>query len=365
MKFFLPIALLFPVVVFSQQEKSTNDGFVINGTITGLKDNSLVYLATSETDTIAKAAVKQNKFLLQGKLVTNEGAMLIMPSIDKRVFLFIGNERINIAASNTSLSDMVVSGSANQSAYEEFIYEIKPLNDFVNYYRSQVQSATSEPEKDSALIMLNTAYNIYQTSIDHFISRKKSSPVSALVLAFSYDMDPNKDVDLLEKRLNSLDEKALQNRYAENIKRVIAVAKVGAVGTKAMDFTQTDTAGKNVSLSQFHGKYVLVDFWASWCRPCRAENPNVVAAYNEYKDKNFTILSVSLDQEKESWLNAIRTDHLAWTHVSDLQFWGNAVAKMYNIESIPANFLIDPNGVIIAKNLRGEDLTDKLKEVLK
>ena len=123
--------------------------------------------------------------------------------------------------------------------------------------------------------------------------------------------------------------------------------------------------GKNVSLSSFKGKYVLVDFWASWCRPCRAENPNVVNAYNQYKNKNFTVLGVSLDQAKPNWLQAIQADNLTWTHVSDLQFWNNAVAQLYHIQSIPANMLIDPTGKIIARDLRGEDLNRKLSELLK
>ena len=139
----------------------------------------------------------------------------------------------------------------------------------------------------------------------------------------------------------------------------------GSVGTMAPDFAQNDINEKPVKLSDFKGRYVLLDFWASWCGPCRAENPNVVKAYNQYKDKNFTVLSVSLDQpgKKEAWLNAIKKDGLTWTQVSDLQFWNNAAAKQYGIRAIPQNFLIDPTGKIVAKNLRGEALTKKLEEL--
>ena len=134
-----------------------------------------------------------------------------------------------------------------------------------------------------------------------------------------------------------------------------------------MDFTQNDTLGNPVSLSSFKGKYVLVDFWASWCGPCRRENPNVVKTFNAYKDKPFTILSVSLDQPnaKDKWIKAIHDDNLTWTHVSDLQFWNNAVAKQYGIQAIPQNLLLDPQGKIIAKNLRSETLSEKLAEVFK
>ena len=132
-----------------------------------------------------------------------------------------------------------------------------------------------------------------------------------------------------------------------------------------MDFTQADTSGNLVSLSSFRGKYVLVDFWASWCGPCRNENPNVVENFNQFQNKNFTVLGVSLDRpgQKDKWLEAIHHDGLTWTHISDLQFWNNAVAKLYHISSIPQNLLVDPQGKIIGKNLRGPDLKAKLCEI--
>jgi peroxiredoxin len=136
------------------------------------------------------------------------------------------------------------------------------------------------------------------------------------------------------------------------------------IGTEALLFSQKDTLGKMVSLESFRGKYVLIDFWASWCGPCRTENPNLVAAFKKYASKNFTILGVSLDENKTSWMNAIRKDKLTWTQVSDLQGWKNKVAQMYLIRSIPANYLLDPSGKVIAKDLRGEELQVKLKELL-
>ncbi len=169
----------------------------------------------------------------------------------------------------------------------------------------------------------------------------------------------------MENRLNVLTATARSSKYGKHLGDLIQGGKIGAIGSKAMDFTQNDVNGKPVSLSSYRGKYVLIDFWASWCRPCRMENPNVVAAYNQYKGKNFTVLGVSLDQSKDNWLQAIKADNLTWTQVSDLQYWSNAVAQMYRIQSIPQNLLIDPNGLIIAKNLRGEELNARLKELIK
>ncbi len=173
------------------------------------------------------------------------------------------------------------------------------------------------------------------------------------------------DNNKTEALYNQLSPEVQASTYGQYIIQQITEAKKNGVGILLPDFTQADTAGNPVSLSSFRGKYVLIDFWASWCHPCRMENPNVVTAYNEFKNKNFTILSVSLDQAKDAWVNAIKMDNLTWTHVSDLHGWANAVAQQFQITQIPQNILIGPDGKVLAKNLRGPALERKLNRILR
>jgi peroxiredoxin len=204
----------------------------------------------------------------------------------------------------------------------------------------------------------------YHSALKNFILANPNSYLSLLTL--SSLGGPSPDPNEIEPLLNGLSKELRETETARMLKNALENLKATADGAMAPDFEQADTLGHKVRLSSFRGKYVLLDFWASWCAPCRQENPNIVKVYNRFKDKNFTIVGISLDKPggEFAWLTAIRRDHLAWTQLSDLKFWNNAVAQLYFVQGIPKNFLIDPTGKIIAQDLRGDDLEAKLEEVL-
>lgn len=289
-------------------------------------------------------------------------------------FIFINDkEKINFTADlkDPSLSGPAFNSPANRSL-KGFLLELDKRRTEAEEAQVKIENLKTVPNNDSVinaeaarLQVLSKDYNAY---IKGFIDTVSNPVVAMFALGYTEGMDPKELSAVVPNLAKRFPEhqgiKDLVARYNDFISKP-AAPKMPGIGDMAPEITMNDTEGKPFSLSQLRGKYVLVDFWASWCGPCRRENPNLVKAYNMFKDKNFTILGVSLDEDKAKWLKAIQDDKLAWKQISDLQFWNSAAVGLYGFDGIPYNVLLDPSGKIIATGLREEGLISKLQEILK
>ncbi|MBI2283588.1 MAG: TlpA family protein disulfide reductase [Bacteroidetes bacterium] len=282
-----------------------------------------------------------------------------------RVFLSAGTTSVS---SVDSFSNTSIKGSKANDDFAKLEAALKTVNAQmreVSAEYSKAAAAKDEAARKAAEDKLDALDKESRLVYKAYVKNNLSSPVAVHAISQYAGWDIN--ADEVEPLFNQLPAASRSLPTARLLQEQITIAKKTGIGREAMDFTQNDTLGVPVSLSSFRGKYLLVDFWASWCGPCRRENPNVVKAFQAFRDKGFHILGVSLDRPdaKDKWLQAIHDDNLTWTHVSDLKYWQNAVAQQYGIQAIPQNLLLDPQGKIIAKNLNGEQLQAKLTEILK
>ncbi|MXV49422.1 redoxin domain-containing protein [Pedobacter sp. HMF7647] len=376
-KVLVPALVLVPSVLLAQQN------YVLKGKVGKLNSPSKLFLTYSESGErqVDSALLKDGSFEFKGTVQNITQAALVVDykgvgiaNLDRKakqdvLSVYLANGTTSVTSAD-SLLNAKISGTKVNEDGQQYQALLKPATAKIQAINQEYMSATPEQKQskefsDKLEKRYNEAVDQLKASSKAFIQKNPSSYVSLVALASIAGGQPDvAEIGPLFKSLSAdLKSTDLGKQFATLID---AEAKTG-VGAVAMDFTQNDSNGKPVKLSDFKGKYVLVDFWASWCGPCRQENPNVVKAYNRFKDKNFTVLGISLDRPngKEAWLKAIKDDGLAWTQVSDLKFWNNEVAVMYGVRSIPQNYLIDPAGKIIGKNLRGEELEAKLEEVTK
>lgn len=310
--------------------QETPKGFVINGVATGMPDGP-IYLKIFrnkmffDKDT---AEIKDGKFTFTGVVDQPLLFGLATDDMNSPAQLFIENTTMQVELLNGG-EEVNVQGSAVDQLFRENM------------------SKVFEEGFD----------------IDSLVTHNPESPAAAFYLYrfFTYQLT----LDQLKATRAKLAPSLASSPYVIDLDEIILKLEKVQIGQVAPDFTLPDTAGVKVTLSDFRGKYVLLDFWASWCPPCRRENPNVVKAFQANKDKNFTIIGISLDKDRDRWIKAINDDQLTWTHVSDLKYWDSEIPALYGVRGIPSNILLDPEGVIIGKNIMGEALHEKLKEVLK
>lgn len=342
--------------------------FTASGHIEGLADGE-IYLAFGSFSNMRAdtAQVTNGNFTFSDSLSEPSYGMLFNHDYTVKVDMFLDKGKTVIRGNIDSSYDVKVSGSPVVNEYAAYNQSQQDLRKPVQAIYDKMLAAYKAG--DSA------GMKKYQAD---FNAARDAQGKQAVVMQVNYiKTHPNSNASAWEllhyindKTLN--DSKQMYEAFSPQVKasamgketggRIATLSRV-SVGNQAPGFAQADENNKPVVLSSYKGKYVLLEFWASWCSPCRAESPNVLQAYKKYKDKGFDVLSVSLDHEKDKWLQAVKKDGLLWKQVSDLNGWKNAVAVLYGINAVPANFLIDPTGKIVAQNLRGEDLNNKLSKI--
>ncbi len=360
------------LAALSIQSFAQNFNFSVNGTLKNVKENSYIYVHhkwdnVNYTDSVK---VKAGKFVYNSKSEEpNMYWLTLSNNINEQpnLIFFSDAGKTTITAHKDSLPLAKVVGGSTQKDYNEYNAMMQSFGP----RQQQIVNDYNEAKAKNDGNTMTAKYAEYQAvekevkaSLENFIKIHSKSAVSGYAIYFS-NQNSNATMEELEHIVGLLDKSVLNTKYGKLAQEKLTQLRGTTIGYTAANFAQADPNGKMVNLTDFKGKYVLVDFWASWCGPCRGENPNVVMAYNKYKDKGFTVLGVSFDQNKDKWLQAIKADNLTWTQISDLKGWGNEAGKLYGITSIPQNLLLDKEGKIVAKNLRGADLEAKLEEIIK
>lgn len=348
----------------------TTDRFQINGFIDGA-EKTTVYLqevVNNSLVTIDSTSLREGKFRFRGRVKTPDLYGIKVGSNEDLILLFLENSTISITGNYDRLSESKVEGSSNHDLIVAFNHKFEEKNqkiqDITFRYQSAAMNGILTPSLEEDLISeYNAANEEILSFIKGFVKENNKSVVAAFITM--RHLVPVISVEALDSIVSTFPESIHTSTYVTQAKEMLEVEKRNAIGQPYTDFTLPDTNGKPITLSNLVGsKYLLVDFWAAWCGPCRNKNPQLVELYSQYKEKGLEIIGVSLDNSRDAWINAITQDGLTWLQVSDLRGWESDVARLYGIRSIPANVLLDSNGIIVAKNLRDSQFQEKFSELM-
>ncbi|GGM96728.1 thiol:disulfide interchange protein [Dyadobacter beijingensis] len=360
-------------MLLSHVANAQNDAFVINGKLLYTRADKIhLYIADVITNTmrVDSTVVRDGIFTFKGHAPTPLKAILFSFPDNNRLDFFVEPGKMSVESKDSLHAAVVHAGKLNAD-----YVALKAITDVIDadmrQYNKAMQAAVAASPEKAKDAEFQKKWNEKRESVTGQLAKAnldfaQSHPDNIAAVYAIANVSQQTDLAVVKPLFMGLSETVRNSPLGKTYGAKIAKLEGLNVGALAPEFTQADTAGRNVSLKDFRGKYVLVDFWASWCGPCRAENPNLIKAYERYKGKNFTVLGISLDRQaaRTAWLNAIRKDGLPWTQLSDLKGWDNQVGKMYGVEAVPKNFLIDPDGRIVAKDLRGEMLNERLAEIL-
>lgn len=347
-------------LIFSCQSQKQTQGFEINGTVKNIPDNSMVLLTVNNIN-IDSAIIMEEKFQLVGKVDHPTNVYLrIKKTRDYKAF-WLENNKIDFIGTKGDFRNSKITGSLTQIDDDLLSTRLKPVQKEMEDLEENYEEMTAKFNRDSIKAVYDALEEKETVIYQDFIIDYPNSTVSAHVLNVYKTTWGKEKVSQLYSFLN---QEMQQSTYGKSVSSFIALNKSPQIGNSYVDFEQENIHGKKIKVSDVKATYLLIDFWASWCGPCREENPDILKAYKLYKMKGFEILGVSLDEDRDSWLKAIKDDHLPWENISDLKGSENEAALIYGINAIPYNFLINQNGIIIARNLSGTELMKKLKELI-
>lgn len=375
------ILLLLSVTAVMISCNKSDGEFTIEGTATGFENGQAIILQKADTATVGKmnpidtVKIENGKFEFKGVITEPEVSGLILEG-KGNIDLILESGKIVVNLDKDTLRNSKVSGTYSNDELVKYKKDIVVMQKQVQAKAQAFQQANmakfqaAQQAKDTAAINVLVKENqaIMKPLADQNYTYAETHPKSFLsvILAEGFTYSPDVEFVRIKKIYNGLSSELKNTRHGKVIKEKLDAHEAVEVGKAAPEFSAKTPEGKTLSLKEARGKVTIVDFWASWCAPCREENPNVVALYNEFHDKGLNIVGVSLDNEKDDakWKQAIAQDKLTWSHVSNLKGWSDPIAKKYNVTSIPATFILDGSGKIVAKNLRGEELKAKVKELL-